>query len=60
MTSSPSASETAQQTVFTGQSPERSTSTIRPSASGRRATGAPYTAVAASWTIAWVSSRIES
>jgi hypothetical protein len=59
--SSPSFSDTAWQIVFTGQFPDRSYSTMPPSGpSGRRATGEPYTATAASWMICWVRIRMES
>ena len=58
--SSPSFSETAWQTVLTGHVPDRSYSVTLPSASARRATGEPYTAVAASWISSWVVMRMVS
>ena len=60
VTSSPSASETASQTVFTGQSPEKSYSTVFPSVVGPARDRRPVDAVAASWISSWVRMRIVS
>ena len=58
--SSPSFSETAAQTVLTGQVPDRSYSVTLPSHPHGAATGEPYTAVAASWISSWVVMRMVS